>query len=115
VRHDQHDCDDLLAFRQFRRNVIEFLRFPLDVSESALRDSLNTISPNLLASYKHRAARATLTWASMCRTDLKSLNLPTATRPLVQAEKAENVVHAAPLSGRQDAEPLDRVTEAVYP
>jgi hypothetical protein len=115
VRHDQNGCDDLLAFRQFRRNVIGFLRFPLDVSESALRDALNTISPNLLASYKHRAARATLTWASMCRTDLKSLNLPTATRPLVQAEKAENVVHAAPLSGRQNAEPFDRATDAVYP
>jgi hypothetical protein len=33
------------------------------------------ISPNLLAVYKHRAAQATLAWASMCRTDLRSLQL----------------------------------------
>ena len=72
---DQKQSDDVLAFRQFRRNVIGFLRLPLDVSESELRDALNAISPNLLAVYKHRATQATLTWASMCRTDLQSLYL----------------------------------------
>jgi len=81
VGHDQNNSDDqkqsdeVLAFRQFRRNVIGFLRLPLDVSESELRDALNAISPNLLAVYKHRATQATLTWASICRTDLQSLQL----------------------------------------
>ena len=72
---DHSHADELLAFRQFRRNIIGFLRLPLDVSESALRDALNTISPNLLASYKQRAAQATLAWASICRTDMQSLRL----------------------------------------
>jgi hypothetical protein len=72
VPYDQDRSSDVLAFRQFRRNVIGFLRLPLDVSESALRDALSTISPTLLTTYKHRAAHATLTWASMCRTDMKA-------------------------------------------
>jgi hypothetical protein len=75
---DQKQSDDVLAFRQFRGNVIGFLRLPLDVSESELRDALHAISPNLLEVYKHRATQATLTWASMCRTDLQSLQLPDA-------------------------------------
>jgi hypothetical protein len=72
---DQKQSDDVLAFRQFRRNVIGFLKLPLDASESQLRDALNAISPTLLAVYKRRAAQATLSWASMCRTDLQSLQL----------------------------------------
>ena len=72
---DHSHADELLAFRQFRRNIIGFLRLPPDVSESALRDALNTVSPNLLAGYKQRAAQATLAWASMCRTDMQSLRL----------------------------------------
>lgn len=72
---DHSHADELLAFRQFRCSIIGFLRLPLDVSESALRDALNIISPNLLASYKQRAAQATLAWASMCRTDMQSLRL----------------------------------------
>jgi len=72
---DHSHAEEILAFRQFRRNIIGFLRLPLDVSESALRDALNIISPNLLASYKQRAAQATLAWASMCRTDMQSLRL----------------------------------------
>ena len=72
---DHNRSDVLLAFRQFRRRVIGFLRLPLDVSESDLRDALNAISPNLLANYKHRAAQATLAWASTCRTDMQTLHL----------------------------------------
>jgi hypothetical protein len=73
--YDQKQSDDVLAFRQFRRNVIGFLRLPLDVSEGDLRDALIVISPNLLAVYKLRATQATLAWASMCRSDLLSLQL----------------------------------------
>jgi hypothetical protein len=75
ISDGQKQSGEVLAFRQFRRNVIGFLRLPLDASESELRDTLNAISPNLLAVYKHRATQATLTWASMCRTDLQSLHL----------------------------------------
>jgi len=86
---DHNRSDVLLAFRQFRRRVIAFLRLPLGVSESTLRDALNAISPDLLASYKRRAAQATLAWASMCRADMHSLrphgpadqNSATAFRP----------------------------------
>jgi hypothetical protein len=75
VGHDQNLPDDVLAFRQFRRNVIAFLRLPLDVGESELRDALNAISPSILAIYKHRATQATLAWATMCRTDMQSLRV----------------------------------------
>ena len=99
--YDQKQSDDVLAFRQFRRNVIGFLRLPLDVGESDLRDALSVISPNLLAVYKHRATHATLTWASMCRTDLQSLQLcgqsekndSTASRP--HASDCEKSIAAA--------------------
>ncbi|MGA2188683.1 MAG: hypothetical protein ABSH33_09135 [Steroidobacteraceae bacterium] len=50
--------DELMTFKRFRLNVIGFLRLPHDVSESALRDAIKSSSPNLLASYKDRAARA---------------------------------------------------------
>jgi hypothetical protein len=98
---DQKQSDEVLAFRQFRRNVVGFLRLPPDVSESELRDALNAISPNLLAVYKHRATKATLTWASTCRTDLQSLqlcgqpekNASTASRP--RASDCEESVAAA--------------------
>ena len=73
MEQDKNLPDDILAFRQFRHNVIAFLRLPLDVSESALRDALDAISPSFLAIYKHRATQATLAWASRCRTDLQSL------------------------------------------
>jgi len=80
VRLDPNHSEELLAFRQFRHNVIGFLRLPPDVSESELRDALNAVSSNLLASYKHRAAQATLAWASMCRTDMRSSHLRGAAR-----------------------------------
>ena len=76
---DQIKSDELLAFRQFRRNIIGFLRLPRDVSESELREALNTISPTLLSRYKNRAAQATLAWASMCRTDMQSLHVSATT------------------------------------
>jgi hypothetical protein len=69
-------AEELLAFRQFRCNIIGFLKLPHDVSESALREALNAISPTLLSRYKHRATQATLAWASMCRSDMQSLRAP---------------------------------------
>ncbi len=49
---------DVFAFRQFRFNVIRFLRLPLDVSEAALRDVLRQCSSNLFAGYLARLERA---------------------------------------------------------
>jgi hypothetical protein len=49
---------DVFAFRQFRLNVIRFLRLPLNVSEGALRDALRQCSSNLFASYLARLERA---------------------------------------------------------
>lgn len=84
MRPDQSKSDELLAFRQFRRNIIGFLRLPYDVSEGALRDALNAISPTLLSRYKHRAAQATLAWAAMCQTDMHSLNVDSEVRDAVE-------------------------------
>ena len=46
---------DILALSQFRLRLIEFLKLPLDISESALREELERISPNVLRNYLARA------------------------------------------------------------
>ncbi len=48
---------DIFKFRQFRLNVIGFLRLPLDISENELREVIRGCSNNLLASYLLRAER----------------------------------------------------------
>ncbi len=55
---DRVQMYDVFAFRQFRFNVIRFLRLPLDVSEAALRDVLRQCSSNLFAGYLARLERA---------------------------------------------------------
>ncbi len=55
---DRAQVYDVFAFRQFRLNVIEFLRLPLDVSEAVLRDVLKQCSSNLFAGYLARLERA---------------------------------------------------------
>lgn len=58
LEEDLEAFDDLLKFRRFRLNVIEFLKLPLDVSEPALRDSIKRSSAALFRNYEERAARA---------------------------------------------------------
>jgi hypothetical protein len=47
--------DDVLALSQFRLRLIEFLRLPPDIGESALREELERTSPNVLRNYLARA------------------------------------------------------------
>lgn len=46
---------DVLAFSEFRRRLIEFLKLPLNISEPALREELERTSPNVLRNYLARA------------------------------------------------------------
>jgi len=55
--HDSAPVYDLFKFRRFRLNVIGFLRLPLGINESTLRDVIKGSSVNLLAHYMARAER----------------------------------------------------------
>jgi hypothetical protein len=50
--------DELLVFRRFRMNVIQFLRLPLDVDEKTLCIAIRAASSSLMAGYECRSARA---------------------------------------------------------
>jgi hypothetical protein len=52
---------DVLAFSQFRLKLIEFLKLPLNVSESALRKVLKAASPHVYRNYLERAKRVEAT------------------------------------------------------
>jgi hypothetical protein len=56
-RKDPDEANRRFMFRRFRFQVIDFLRLPADVSESTLRNAIESASPNLLAIYDERAAR----------------------------------------------------------
>jgi hypothetical protein len=58
LTRDRWPVYDIFKFRQFRLNVIGFLRLPLDISESELREVIKLRSENLLASYLLRAERS---------------------------------------------------------
>jgi hypothetical protein len=58
IVHDPTSVYDVFKFRRFRLNLIGFLRLPLGVSESTLRDVIKGCSANLLATYVARAERA---------------------------------------------------------
>jgi hypothetical protein len=47
----------VLEFSQFRVKLIEFLKLPLGVSETALRETIKGISPNVYRNYLMRAER----------------------------------------------------------
>ena len=55
---DMDPFDELLVFRRFRMNVIQFLRLPLDVDEQTLCDAIKGASSSLWAGYERRSARA---------------------------------------------------------
>jgi hypothetical protein len=48
---------DMIKFRQFRRNLIGFLKLQPDVSERAFRDAISNCSVNLLKNYLTRVDR----------------------------------------------------------
>jgi hypothetical protein len=49
---------DMFKFRRFRFNLIRFLRLPLDISETDLRNAIMRCSVNVFADYVIRAKRA---------------------------------------------------------
>lgn len=57
LARDRGQIYDIFKFRQFRLNLIGFLRLPLDISERDLREVIKRCSDNLLASYLLRAER----------------------------------------------------------
>jgi hypothetical protein len=46
--------DDIANVKEFRSRLIEFLRLPLDIRESQLREALQECSPAVLANYTRR-------------------------------------------------------------
>ncbi len=58
-KNDTEPSYDVFKFRRFRLNLIRFLRLPLGIKESALREVLRGRSQHLLASYEARAEMAT--------------------------------------------------------
>jgi len=53
--HDSDQIHRVLEFSQFRLKLIEFLKLPLNVSETALREMIKGISPNVYRNYLTRA------------------------------------------------------------
>ena len=55
--HYSDQIHRVLEFSQFRLKLIEFLKLPLNVSETALREMIKGISPNVYRNYLMRAER----------------------------------------------------------
>ncbi|MGO9988267.1 MAG: hypothetical protein ACLPSY_05775 [Steroidobacteraceae bacterium] len=70
--HDQ--IHRVLEFSQFRLKLIEFLKLPLNVSETALRAMIKGISPNVYRNYLARAARVEDDLDATVRLPIISLN-----------------------------------------
>jgi hypothetical protein len=49
---------DVFKFRRFRFNLVRFLRLPLDIRETDLRNAIMRCSVNVFADYVARAQRA---------------------------------------------------------
>ena len=69
LQRDPRPAEELRVFKQFRLNLLRFLRLSPGIGESTLRNTLTEISPGLAATYARRAACAGSTWASTCRTE----------------------------------------------
>ena len=57
LAHHSAPVYDVFKFRRFRLNIIGFLKLPLGVNETTLRDVIKGSSINLLAHYLARAER----------------------------------------------------------
>jgi hypothetical protein len=69
--HDAVEIYDVFKFRRFRLNVIGFLKLPLSVSESALREVIKESSTHLFVNYMSRAERAGAGY--LARTETRSV------------------------------------------
>jgi hypothetical protein len=80
LAHESAPIYDVFKFRRFRLNVIGFLRLPLGVSESTLRDVIKGSSVNLFAQYMARAERAAAKSAApvqvASRVEVPALHVP---------------------------------------
>ena len=56
--HTPSPSYDVFKFRRFRFNLIRFLRLPMDIRESDLREAVMECSVNVFAGYVARAERA---------------------------------------------------------
>jgi hypothetical protein len=54
IKNQNHD---VLTLGQFRLALIEFLRLPFDIDETALRERLERTSPSVLGNYLERVQR----------------------------------------------------------
>ena len=54
---DSYFEDDLAELKQFRLKLIGFLRLPLNINESKLRDALSDTNHNVLQNYLRRYNR----------------------------------------------------------
>ena len=64
----------VLEFSQFRLKLIEFLKLPLNVSETALREMIKGISPDVYRNYLTRAGRIEEDLDATVRLPIISLN-----------------------------------------
>ncbi len=72
--HGSDQIHRVLEFSQFRLKLIEFLKLPLNVSETALRAMIKGISPNVYRNYLARAARVEDDLDATVRLPIISLN-----------------------------------------
>jgi hypothetical protein len=57
LEHSSDQIHEVLEFSQFRLKLIEFLKLPLNVSETALREVIKGSSPSVYRNYLMRAKR----------------------------------------------------------
>jgi len=55
--NDSDRIHRVLEFTQFRLKLIEFLKLPHNVNETALREMIKEMSPNVYRNYLRRAER----------------------------------------------------------
>jgi hypothetical protein len=72
--HGSDQIHRVLEFSQFRLKLIEFLKLPLNVSETALRELIRGISPNVYRNYLRRAERVEDNLNATARLPTISLN-----------------------------------------
>jgi hypothetical protein len=74
LEHGSNQIHRVLEFGQFRLKLIEFLKLPLNISETALREMIKGISPNIYRNYLARAERVEDSLDATARLPTTSLN-----------------------------------------
>jgi hypothetical protein len=74
LEHGSDQKPYVLEFRQFRLKLIGFLKLPVNVSESALRELIKSVSPNVYRNYLTRVKRVEANVDATVRLPTASLN-----------------------------------------